>query len=113
MTEEVETLDSSLPGPHAPRELVQPVSNYDISSPSFLEENIVVADFGQSYDITAPPKGYKPATALHYFSPEARLDNVVTPLLTYGGWRAPSSRSVLDSRYSLHFSLLSLRFYRI
>jgi serine/threonine-protein kinase SRPK3 len=79
VTEEVETLDSSLPGPHAPRELVQPVSNYDISSPSFLEENIVVADFGQSYDITAPPKGYKPGTVLHYFSPEARLDNVVTP----------------------------------
>ncbi|KAF8342403.1 kinase-like domain-containing protein [Amanita rubescens] len=75
-TEEVETLDNSPPGPHAPRELVQPIDNHNIS---FLEENIVVTDFGQSYDITAPPKDYHPCTALHYFSPEASLDNIVTP----------------------------------
>ncbi|KAF8334550.1 kinase-like domain-containing protein [Amanita rubescens] len=62
-TEEIETLDNSPPGPHAPREL----------------ENIVVTDFGQSYDITALPKDYTPGTALHYFSPEARFDNIITP----------------------------------
>ncbi|KAF8326896.1 kinase-like domain-containing protein [Amanita rubescens] len=78
-TEEIETLDNSPPGPHAPRELVQPIDNHDISSPSFLEENIVVTDFGQSYDITALPKDYTPGTALHYFSPEARFDNIITP----------------------------------
>ncbi|KAF8351762.1 kinase-like domain-containing protein [Amanita rubescens] len=64
VTEEIETLDNSPPGPHAPRELVEPIDKYDISS--FLEENVVVTDFGQSYDITAPPKGYTPGTALHY-----------------------------------------------
>jgi len=79
VTEEIETLDNSPPGPHAPHELVQSIDNYDISSPSFLEENVVVTDFGQSYDITAPPKDYTPVTALHYFSPEARFDKIVTP----------------------------------
>lgn len=79
MTEEIETLDNSPPGPHAPRELVQPIDKYDISSPSLLEENVVITDFGQSYDITAPSKDYTPGTALHYFSPEARFDEIVTP----------------------------------
>jgi serine/threonine-protein kinase SRPK3 len=72
-------LDNSPPGPHAPRELVQPIDNYDISSSSFLEENIVVTNFGQSDDIMALSKDYKPGTALHYFSPEARLDKIITP----------------------------------
>ena len=45
-TGRIETLDNSPPGPHAPRELVQPVDKCNITSPSFLEENIVVTDFG-------------------------------------------------------------------
>ena len=66
-TEEIRTMDDSPPGPHAPHELVQPVGNYDFSSPSsFLEENIVVTDLGQSYDITTPPKDYKPGTSIGF-----------------------------------------------
>ncbi|KAF8627556.1 hypothetical protein AX14_011350 [Amanita brunnescens Koide BX004] len=58
-TQEVKTLGGSPPGPQASRELVAPV---DYSFLSFLEENIVVIDFGQSFDIKAPPKGYEART---------------------------------------------------
>lgn len=77
-TEPVETLDGSPPGLQAPREVVGPVDTTVHSFQSFLEENIIVVDFGQSFDVNAPPKDYKAATAMHYFSPESRFDDVVT-----------------------------------
>jgi serine/threonine protein kinase len=44
-----------------------------------LEENIIVIDFGQSLATNRPPKDYKPATAIHYMSPEARFETRVSP----------------------------------
>ena len=67
-------LDGSPPDPQVPRELVLPA----IYSSTFLEENIVVIDFGQSFDIKAPPKGYEASTVIHYFPPEYRFDNVAS-----------------------------------
>ena len=69
-TEEVETLDGSPPGPQAHRELVAPALH---SSPSFLEESIVVIDFGQSFEIKAPPKGCQASTVTHYSPPGISL----------------------------------------
>ena len=79
-TDETKALDGSPPGPQAPRELVTPV---DVATSahsflSFLEENIVVIDFGQSFAINSPPNGYEAGTAMHYFSPETRFDNIVS-----------------------------------
>ncbi|KAF8331530.1 kinase-like domain-containing protein [Amanita rubescens] len=78
ITDKVETIDLSPPMPHAPPELIEPVKDARLSSPTFLEENIIVIDFGQSFDINRLPKDYKPATAMHYFSPEATLEDRVS-----------------------------------
>ncbi|KAM6496499.1 kinase-like protein [Amanita muscaria] len=75
-TEEIVTLDDSL---CVPRELVAPVDAACLSSPSLLQENIIVIDFGQSFATNHPPKDYKPATAIHYFSLEARFENRISP----------------------------------
>lgn len=77
-TGKIEALDGSPPGPQAPPELVAPVDTGVRSFLSFLEENIVVIDFGQSFAVNAPPNGYNAGTAMHYFSPEARFDNIVS-----------------------------------
>ena len=77
-TGKIEALDGSPLEPQAPRELVAPVDIGARSFLSFLEENIVVIDFGQSFAINAPPNDYNAATAMHYFSPEARFDNIVS-----------------------------------
>ena len=76
-TGKIEALDGSPPEPQAPRELVEPVDTGAHSFLSFLEENIVVIDFGQSFAINAPPDGYNAGTTIHYFPPEARFDNIV------------------------------------
>ncbi|KAM6503083.1 Protein kinase-like domain containing protein [Amanita muscaria] len=77
-TEEIVTLDHSPPGPCAPRELVEPVGAACLSSPSLLQEDIIVIDFGQSFATNRPPKDYEPATAIHYLSPEARFENRIS-----------------------------------
>lgn len=41
----------------------------------FLQENIVLGDFGQSYFTAARPADYHPATIINYVSPEARFDD--------------------------------------
>jgi len=75
-TQKVQTLDGSPPGPQASRELVAPAP---YSSLSFLEENIIVIDFGQSLEIKAPPKGYEAKTVIHYPPPpEYRFKNVAS-----------------------------------
>jgi serine/threonine-protein kinase SRPK3 len=71
----IQTLGGSPPGPQAPRELV---ASTPYSFPSFLEENIFVIDFGQSFEMKAPPKGYQASTVIHYFPPEYRFDNVAS-----------------------------------
>ncbi|KAF8351008.1 hypothetical protein F5887DRAFT_1193424, partial [Amanita rubescens] len=63
-TGKIKALDGS---PQAPRELIAPVDTGTHSFLSFLEENIVVIDFGQSFAINAPPNGYIAGTAMHYF----------------------------------------------
>lgn len=72
--QKVQTLDDSPSGPQAPRELVAPALYSSLSS---MEENIVVIDFGQPFEIKAAPKGYQANTVIHYF-PEYRFDNVAS-----------------------------------
>ena len=76
--DEVRTIDLSPPTPHAPRELIAPVTAARLSSPAFLEENIIVINFGQAFDINQVPKDYKPATVRHYLSPEASFEGRVS-----------------------------------
>ncbi len=76
-TGKIKALDGSPPGPQAPRELVAPVDIGTRSFLSFLEENIVVIDFGLSFAINAPPNCYEAGTAMYYFSLEACFDNIV------------------------------------
>ncbi|PSR94658.1 hypothetical protein PHLCEN_2v4390 [Hermanssonia centrifuga] len=77
-TERTENIDHSPPGPQVPVEIVAPINNASLSSPSFLQEDIIVIDFGQSFTTNNPPKGYEPATALHYASPEAQFESRIS-----------------------------------
>ncbi|KAF8329268.1 hypothetical protein F5887DRAFT_1184090 [Amanita rubescens] len=102
---EIQTLGGCPPGPQAPRELVAPTL---YSFPSFLEENIVVIDFGQSFEIKAPPKGYQASTVIHYFPRNIASTMLLALLLTSGGWLAPFLRFEQDARSSPHISMLIL-----
>lgn len=74
-TEEIVTRDHSPPAPCALQELVSSIDSASLSSPTLLQENIVVIDFGQSFATNRPPKDYEPATAIHYTSPESRFED--------------------------------------
>ena len=76
--EKIVTMDQSPSGPHAPREVVVPFDATRLSLPSmlFLEENIIVVDFGQSFNIKHRPEDYTPATTVYYFPPEALFDHI-------------------------------------
>ena len=41
---------------------------------SFLQESVILADFGQSYAVASPPQDYEPATVLNYYLPVARFE---------------------------------------
>ena len=71
-------MDQSPSGPHAPREVVVPFDATRLSLPSmpFLEENIIVVDFGQSFDTKHRPEDYTPATTGYYFPLEALFDHI-------------------------------------
>ncbi|ETW76050.1 hypothetical protein HETIRDRAFT_455646 [Heterobasidion irregulare TC 32-1] len=43
------------------------------SAPAELQ-SIILGDFGQSYAVASPPRGYNPATVFNYVSPEARFE---------------------------------------
>ncbi|THH03801.1 hypothetical protein EW145_g5996 [Phellinidium pouzarii] len=73
-TEEVRTVDGKCSPPCAPTELVAPVDNANLTDASFLQENVILSDFGQSYAVSSPPKDYEPATVFNYLSPEARFE---------------------------------------
>ncbi|TFK51984.1 kinase-like protein [Heliocybe sulcata] len=73
-TEKVRTRDGSPRPPSAPAELVAPIDNSSLTNASFLQERVVLCDFGQSYTAASPPQGYKPATVFNYLSPEARFE---------------------------------------
>ncbi|KAF9070019.1 kinase-like domain-containing protein [Rhodocollybia butyracea] len=74
-TDEVKTTSGDPCGPHVPRELVEPVDHLRFFGQTLLlQENIVVIDFGQSYEVISPPKNYKPGTKMNYTSPETFYD---------------------------------------
>jgi serine/threonine-protein kinase SRPK3 len=73
-TENVETSDGKLPGPHAPAMLVEPIQNDYISHASLLQESTIISDFGQSYVAASPPPSYQPGTILSYRPPEERFE---------------------------------------
>ena len=77
-TEPLVTCDHSDPGPCAPRELVAPVDDNYLCSSSFLREEILVTDFGQSFFLDEKPTDYQPATAIHYAPPEMRFENKIS-----------------------------------
>ncbi|KAF9451103.1 kinase-like protein [Macrolepiota fuliginosa MF-IS2] len=76
-TEDVRTRDGQPPGPHAPAMLVAPIQNSKMSDATFLQESIVVGDFGQSYIVASPSSSYEPGTVLNYQSPETRFEGRV------------------------------------
>lgn len=77
-TERMATLDGSPLGPHAPVEVVAPIDNASLSSSSFLKEDVIVSDFGQSFAMDCLPEDYEPATVVHYASPEARFESRIS-----------------------------------
>ena len=56
--DQILTINRSPSGPHAPREVVLPLDATRLSFPPlpFLEENIIVTDFGQSFDTKHQPQ---------------------------------------------------------
>lgn len=44
---------------------------------SYLQENVILGDFGQSYAFASPPQDYQPGTAYNYTSPELRFEKRV------------------------------------
>uniref|UniRef100_A0A0W0G6R6 non-specific serine/threonine protein kinase n=1 Tax=Moniliophthora roreri TaxID=221103 RepID=A0A0W0G6R6_MONRR len=74
-TERVATRDRSPPGPCAPVELVAPIDQSRFTDCSLLQEDVLLIDFGQSFNASHPPVGYEPATAFNYQSPEARFES--------------------------------------
>ncbi|EPS98286.1 hypothetical protein FOMPIDRAFT_130103 [Fomitopsis schrenkii] len=75
-TEEVRTCTGEPPGPHAPTSLVAPIPAPALAYAAFLQERVIVADFGQSYALASPPEDYEPGTALHYLAPETRFEGL-------------------------------------
>jgi len=73
-TEKIITRDLSPLGPHVPAQLVAPIDNAYSTNSIFLQEGILLIDFGQSFSIFHPRTDYKPATVPHYQSPEARFE---------------------------------------
>jgi serine/threonine-protein kinase SRPK3 len=73
-TEEVVARDGTPTSPVAPSQIVAPIDFSRLSSPSLLEEHILLIDFGQSFFADHPPPNNVPATPFHYLSPEAFFD---------------------------------------
>ena len=77
-TEEVTTCDGEPLPPCVPAELVAPIDISAATDASFLQESVILADFGQSYAIASPPSDYEPATVLNYYPPEVRFEGRAT-----------------------------------
>ena len=78
-TEDIITSDYSPPGPHTPSQLIAPINNAHFTNSAFLQENIVLIDFGQSFPFHSPPTDYEPATAPEYMSLEAHFKGRIGP----------------------------------
>ncbi|KZV75818.1 kinase-like protein [Peniophora sp. CONT] len=71
----VPTYDGTPNSPQTQSARVVPIANSRLTNASFLQESVVLGDFGQSYAVASPPSDYEPGTVIHYFSPEARFEN--------------------------------------
>ncbi|EIM91661.1 kinase-like protein [Stereum hirsutum FP-91666 SS1] len=60
-------------GPHVPPELVAPIPDSLMRDLMYVQESVVLSDFGQSY-VGVPPKDYQPGTSLNYLAPETYFD---------------------------------------
>ncbi|KAG5649973.1 hypothetical protein H0H81_001274, partial [Sphagnurus paluster] len=74
VTEEVVSRDHSPLGPSSPARLFAPIDNSHLTNSTFLQEDTLLIDFGQSFPSLHPPSDYEPATVPHYQSPEARFE---------------------------------------
>jgi len=57
------------------------VAHIDIShfsSPSLLQEDVLLIDFGQSFLADSPPPNYQPATPFHYWPPETFFESKIS-----------------------------------
>ena len=72
-------MDYSPLGPHTPTQLVAPIANVRFTNPTFLQEDILLIDFGQAFPLPSPPTDYEPATAPEYMSPEAHFEGRIGP----------------------------------
>jgi serine/threonine-protein kinase SRPK3 len=84
-----------------------PIKDARLSSLTFLEENNIVIDFGQSFDINRLPKDYKPAIAMHYFFPEASFEGKVSTASDI--WRLACTIFEIHAGFPLFGSFLAHR----
>ncbi|EIM91651.1 kinase-like protein [Stereum hirsutum FP-91666 SS1] len=64
-------------GPHVPPELVAPIADSLMRDLMYVQESVVLIDFGQSFSIDSngvPPKDYQPGTSLNYLAPETYFE---------------------------------------
>ncbi|KAF8340309.1 kinase-like domain-containing protein [Cantharellus anzutake] len=60
-----------------PLQVVAAIDISRLSTPSLLQEDALLVDFGQSLLTDLPPPNYVPATPLHYLSPNAFFDSKI------------------------------------
>ncbi|KZV62159.1 kinase-like protein [Peniophora sp. CONT] len=75
-TEEVRTCDGTPRPPCAPAELVAPIGS-ELAHWSHLQENVILADFGQAYAITSPPSANELPATVNYCAPETQFERRV------------------------------------
>ncbi|KAF8900878.1 hypothetical protein CPB84DRAFT_1009856 [Gymnopilus junonius] len=70
-TEDVVNLDHTPLGPHVPPHVVASIDNAYLTNPTYLQEDTLLIDFGQSFEVSTSVSkdNYEPATVLHYQSP--------------------------------------------
>ncbi|KAI9841135.1 MAG: hypothetical protein M1837_000979 [Sclerophora amabilis] len=73
-TDPVVTASGEAPGPAAPSYIVRPCFTATPDQ-QFLKDQIMIIDFGEAFDLKAPPKGL--GTPVGYCSPELLFDNCV------------------------------------
>ncbi|KAJ4489723.1 kinase-like protein [Lentinula edodes] len=79
VTDTVRTWTGEPVGPHAPSSLTEAIDHSLFTETKLLQENILVADFGQAYTAAMPPEDHKPRTRLNYMSPEALFEGRAGP----------------------------------
>jgi serine/threonine-protein kinase SRPK3 len=77
-TEEIDRLDGQPRGASAPPELVEPIPAIKFMAWDLVQVDAVVIDFGQSFQVSAKPPNYQPATANNYRAPETRFEGAFT-----------------------------------